>query len=402
MNRTTGNRLQLLIVIAIVLIMMSLYFMLITIQYQRKFKFIITRKKTITKVKKCPTPKIEIESFNQPRLVRIEKQNYSDSEAKFILLWTKYFHYNFSTDFYFFQEGFDTFKRYQCSFSQCFVTNNRSLFKEADAVLFHLWDISDDLPKFKYKKQKWILYTLESISTESSWKEKRNLFDWTMGYRSDSDVRVKYGEVCKLPKDEQISNVNEKDYHNGKEREIVWFVSNCHSVSNRMKYAKKLSKYIDIDVYGNCGSRKCEPSQSKQCYEDIFKKYKFYLSFENSICSEYVTEKFFNVLNYDIIPIVMGGANYDSIAPPHSFIDTRDFPNPKDLADYLKVVSQDSDLYNSYFDWKRKYKSYLYPWMCELCQKLHQKHETNVDRRENWWNSYTECEKWENDAFVKM
>jgi alpha-1,3-fucosyltransferase len=36
--------------------------------------------------------------------------------------------------------------------------------------------------------------------------------------------------------------------------------------------------------------------------------------------------------------VVLGGANYSAIAPPHSFIDANDFPDPKSLAHFLKLV----------------------------------------------------------------
>ena len=43
-------------------------------------------------------------------------------------------------------------------------------------------------------------------------------------------------------------------------------------------------------------------------------------------CRDYVTEQFFNMHNLNMIPVVLGGANYSAIAPPHSFIDAADFP----------------------------------------------------------------------------
>ena len=53
----------------------------------------------------------------------------------------------------------------------------------------------------------------------------------------------------------------------------------------------------------------------------------FYLSLENSLCKDYITEKFWKILPYNIIPIVLNGVNMTSIAPPHSYIDIKDFPN---------------------------------------------------------------------------
>jgi alpha-1,3-fucosyltransferase len=51
--------------------------------------------------------------------------------------------------------------------------------------------------------------------------------------------------------------------------------------------------------------------------------YKFYLSFENSLCRDYVTEKFWKVLMYDVVPIVYGAANYSLLAPAKSFINVQ-------------------------------------------------------------------------------
>jgi alpha-1,3-fucosyltransferase len=107
------------------------------------------------------------------------------------------------------------------------------------------------------------------------------------------------------------------------------------------------------------------------------KKYKFYLSFENCICTDYVTEKFFELLNYDIIPIVYGGANYSQLAPFHSYINALDF-TPETLAQYLKILDANDTLYNEYFWWKDHYRiesgveQMARHGFCDLCKKLHQ------------------------------
>ena len=47
--------------------------------------------------------------------------------------------------------------------------------------------------------------------------------------------------------------------------------------------------------------------------EMLDKGYKFYLSFENSLCSDYVTEKFWKILKFNIVPVVLGGADYSKV-----------------------------------------------------------------------------------------
>lgn len=59
---------------------------------------------------------------------------------------------------------------------------------------------------------------------------------------------------------------------------------------------KKLRKLIPVDVYGKCGKLKCQRSEWRKCKEMLDRDYKFYLSFENSLCLDYVTEKFYDKL----------------------------------------------------------------------------------------------------------
>ena len=35
-----------------------------------------------------------------------------------------------------------------------------------------------------------------------------------------------------------------------------------------------------------------------------------FFSLQNSVCEDYVTEKFFNILDYNIIPVTYSGANF--------------------------------------------------------------------------------------------
>lgn len=73
-----------------------------------------------------------------------------------------------------------------------------------------------------------------------------------------------------------------------------------------MEFAKNLEKetHLGLDIYGECGRGFVSKQEEKSLWQD----YKFYLSFENSHCLDYITEKFFKVLVWDVIPIVRGAS----------------------------------------------------------------------------------------------
>jgi len=137
---------------------------------------------------------------------------------------------------------------------------------------------------------------------------------------------------------------------------VAWVVSRCGVGSKRDDYVNELKKYITVDVYGKCGSLKCDNKSGdienlnpptgcskllkfllfclvyKSLIRLLFKgelmerNYKFYLAFENAIGPDYMTEKFYNTLLFSTVPIVYGGADYVANgAPPNSYIDVRNF-----------------------------------------------------------------------------
>jgi hypothetical protein len=90
---------------------------------------------------------------------------------------------------------------------------------------------------------------------------------------------------------------------------VASLISNC--ARDRLNYIEHLEKYIQVDIYGHCGQPCSQLGHDQNCRIEISKKYKFFLAFENSICKDYITEKFFETLRYNIIPITMGGGPYN-------------------------------------------------------------------------------------------
>jgi hypothetical protein len=203
-------------------------------------------------------------------------------------------------------------KKSGCPVWQCETSDNRSDVMEYDAVVFHLrtWTIND-LPEGRSQHQRYVLWSLESAAWFADTIRMANFFNWTMTYRWDSDIVGPYGyivptgDVALHPSEDEmkfyLSKPTPVNYAKGKTKMAAWFVSNCNSASSRNEMVKILRKYIDVDVYGNCETLKCPKADnvndsSEDCRQMAAKKYKFYLSLENSLCRDYITEKYENML----------------------------------------------------------------------------------------------------------
>ena len=330
--------------------------------------------------------------------------------------------------------GYEPFLKHGCDVSDCIVYDNATSsellpLEEYDAIIIHMHELwLTHLPEFQRKShQRLIFLTQESPTTlPIDITILGNYFNWTMSYRLNSDVQLLYGRVLpgltapKTPEEtqkmiEETHLPSAKNYATNKTRPVGWMVSHCDTNSLRETYARQLGKFIPVDVYGGCGNLSCSRNHDHwlsypECYTMLEEKYKFYLSFENSICTDYVTEKFFEILNHTLVPIVYGGADYSQIAPPHSYINALDF-TPEKLAQYLKLLDSNDTLYNEYFWWKDHYRveagvdQMASHGFCDLCKKLHQDEGVTKYYYElvSDWDPETKCKQmssWERNPQV--
>lgn len=299
-----------------------------------------------------------------------------------------------STTFYFPKNGSDLFE--DCEYSNCFATNNRTLVPsdEYAAVLFYSPTSFHDkqketIPSKRSPHQRYIYANSETPSRFGDSTVTQYVFNdfynWTMTYRFDSDIVRRHGY---LVKEETKYKLPQKDYFTNKTGVVAWVVSNCHNaVSRRDVLAKKLSKHVKVDIYGKCGDKNCP----EDCFDMIERNYKFYLSFENSYCRDYTTEKLYKMLQRNLIPIVYGGGNYTAITPPNSVINVEDFDNIEELAYFINYLNENLEDYLEYFEWKKHYKVVTESKIvvCKLCEMLNdpnlpQKTYKNIH---HWWFS---------------
>ena len=187
-----------------------------------------------------------------------------------------------------------------CSKDLFNVTYDKGRFLESDYVLFHGRDMPSTshmrmIWKKKPSSQFWIYHIMESPKATPDTRPLDGMFDITMTYRVDSDIRGSYGWYEEIPLKDQ-KNVLQEDFSVGKTKLVSWMVSNCDAQLRKL-FVHELQKYIAVDVFGSCSREFGQPkSCPKESCKDIIKKYKFYLSFENALCKDYITEKYWSHL----------------------------------------------------------------------------------------------------------
>ena len=269
----------------------------------------------------------------------------------------------------------------------CTIIRDRKSIGDADIIIFHAGGKNDlppphKMPNYRTPNQKWVVYLHESPvnSQRIPWKKYNGMFNWTMSFFTDADIYEPYGYFVKIPRmdDKQKSRrslketgVSIQDISNSlkkRQRSVLWIVSNCKSrYSPRNAYVEELQNHIQVDIYGHCTGHICKGSKC----DKLRKLYKFYLAFENSVCEDYITEKYWRTLEDGLVPIVLGDvANYENIAIPKSYISVQQFKTPKQLAEYLIYLNKNDTAYMEYFQWK-KYYAVKYPArVCLVCKAL--------------------------------
>ena len=157
------------------------------------------------------------------------------------------------------------------------------------------------------------------------------------------------------------------------DRMVFWAASSCVNPSQRYRRVAALQRLLPVDTYGACGTLTCKRNDP-DC-ERTLRRYKFVLAFENGYCRDYVTEKYWNAMDRQQIPIVSGGADYSKIAVPGSYIDVDNFTSTEELARFVQRVGSDRELYNSFFAWTSRLRLHrrLVDW-CAICRALHDQH----------------------------
>lgn len=315
--------------------------------------------------------------------------------APLILFYDTFFHNEWGSLEDVYMKYFDEFGQNYLNKPSCYTcesTTNHSLFEEASIVVFHLPDLVT-VPQ-KYCGQYYAMMSLEAppyydmvdpvrSMTQSYNQRFLNYFDISSTYRLDSDVPLphftfwyEHKLLDALLKPAQVA-LSERD----SKYPVVWIASKCATSNNRYDYVKELMKYIGVKSYGKCLHNADVPDGSSYDIEaaKAISRHKFHLSFENSNCDYYVTEKLTRTFELGVIPVIMGASQIQEYLPSNqSAILVNDFFSPKELAQRLHEINSNDALFESYLAYK-KGKDFIRPqfwdrWiqqhrhrLCKLC-----------------------------------
>ena len=217
-----------------------------------------------------------------------------------------------------------------------------------------------------------------------------------MSYSRHSDIHLPYGKLVRR----NTQSRHERNYQasvQNKSKDALWIVSHCKTYSKREQYVSILKQYISVDILGACGERwDCGIVYNHamgDCFDILNSTYRYYLAFENALCDEYISEKFFENYKYDILQIVRGGnpKQRPLNISKEAYISTSDFKTAHDLGKYLKNLSRDTTKYAAMLKVKDEYEVVSYIELfeeaaCDICQRLH-----NLKEHKS---SYMDVSKW--------
>ena len=303
-----------------------------------------------------------------------------------------------------------TYSFENCESKNCRVTFNQNDANISDAVIFHWFKQLKSYPDFnRPRNQVWIFIQHENTRDYANRTKNFNwfkvgmqkTFNWTMTYSNYADIHLPYGKMKIKPDRPQ------KDYlkiAKSKTKDAIWVVSHCPTSGRREDYVNILKKYIDVEILGACGRNwTCGVRSNHEldnCFSVLNKTYRYYLAFENDLCEDYVSEKFYENYKYDLLLVSRAGhplkrqVNIDKDA----YINTKDFKDAHELGMYLSKLSKNDTQYAKMLAKKDRYEVVHYQElfkdsMCSICKRLNnlKQYEQVYDDVYEWMRNRQPC-----------
>ena len=123
---------------------------------------------------------------------------------------------------------------------------------------------------------------------------------------------------------------------------FIYSNPNCET---RNKFFRELSKYKKVDSAGRLYNNVGRPIEDKL---QFMSEYKFSIAFENESATGYTTEKIFEPMLVNSIPIYWGNPIIAKDFNPKSFISYHDFNSMEEIIEQIIKADQSEELYREY------------------------------------------------------
>ncbi|XP_075260143.1 alpha-(1,3)-fucosyltransferase 4-like isoform X2 [Convolutriloba macropyga] len=286
------------------------------------------------------------------------------------------------------------------------------MFYSMDAVIVGmgaLHKLRADITKFngtvtlqtRKRDQIWVGHSLENslhqLSLDALTAEPilNQLFNWTIFLSRKATIEKKFGYFYKKLDDElKLKPRKELFLQNKRSKDFCWFITQCDPFSIiRTKMVQALieilpskvhlwghaadycvnnsTKHPNVVNHGPTGERLSEMSHL-YVPQMLLRDCKFYFAFDNSNCTDFVSQRFISAIVAGAIPIVWGRRDTYNEMLPGSFIHLSDFSSLSQLSKYLESLLKDEKKLNKYQEWRQ---FYIYEQTgievaCKLCRKL--------------------------------
>jgi alpha(1,3/1,4) fucosyltransferase len=246
-----------------------------------------------------------------------------------------------------------------------FIFNSLSFFKKLKFIIKNLIKKSNKINQIKVedvKKNKKILVVLEGVihAPENHDYNLNRYFDFILTWNNELINKKNFFKI-NVPQHKDWPKVNQITFD--KKKLITNISGNKYSNTKNQLYEsrRKIIKYCEkrlkhqFDLYGFNWNEPVTYSQKifkintpyyRSYRGEVINKaetlsnYKFAIIYENNIHHGYVTEKIFDCLRSNCVPIYLGCPNIKKLIPANTFIDRRLFKNNEILVDYLINMSE--------------------------------------------------------------
>ncbi|MFB8791398.1 MAG: glycosyltransferase family 10 [Potamolinea sp.] len=234
---------------------------------------------------------------------------------------------------------------------------NIEISDEPDFVIYSCYDNQGRLPWSRdsrksqaqeYKKYKCIriFYTSENVRPNFNECDYAFTFDYI---NNPHHYRLPYygivpDEVYELHPLIKPDNIDYEQILQEKTKFCNFIYSNGYA-KQRVNFFEKLSKYKKVDSGGRVLNNIGYPVNDKL---EFIKPYKFTIAFENASYPGYTTEKIYEPMLVNSLPIYWGNKLVHQDFNPQSFLNYHDFENEDELIERIIEIDKNDELYITY------------------------------------------------------